>query len=64
MIEGYREVRELPEEQLAMLPTFFLVRGLVYLGWVHTRKDTDTARAVTPELIEGVVALAEDYLEQ
>ncbi|MEH6579973.1 MAG: phosphotransferase [Amphritea sp.] len=64
MIEGYREVRELPEEQLAMLPTFFLVRGLVYLGWVHTRKDTDTAKAVTPELIEGVIALVTDYLDQ
>lgn len=62
MIAGYRQERMLPEEQLEMLPTFFLVRGLVYLGWVHTRKETDTAKAITGELINGVVALAEKYV--
>lgn len=64
MIKGYREVRQLPDSHLQMLPTFFLVRGLVYLGWVHTRKETETAKQVTTELIEGVTALAEDYLSQ
>ena len=64
MVEGYREVRELPDSHLEMLPTFFLVRGLVYLGWVHTRKDTETAQAVTGDLIEGVTALAADYLSE
>lgn len=64
MVKGYREVRQLPDSHLQMLPTFFLVRGLVYLGWVHTRKETETAKQVTTELIEGVTALAEDYLRQ
>ncbi|QCY09460.1 phosphotransferase [Pseudomonas sp. MPC6] len=62
MIECYRYVRELPQAHLAMLPTFFLVRGLVYLGWVHTRKDTETAKALTADLIDRVVALADAYL--
>lgn len=61
MVEGYREVRELPEEHLALLPTFFMVRGLVYLGWTHTRKETETAQAATPSLIESVTAMAEEY---
>ena len=62
-IEGYRSRRELPDSHLAMLPTFFLLRGLVYLGWAHTRKETETAQELTPLLIEAVTALATDYLD-
>lgn len=62
MVEGYRSVRPLPDEHLALLPTFFLMRGLVYLGWAHTRKETETAKALTPMMIEAVTALATDYL--
>ncbi len=62
MVEGYRSVRPLPDEHLALFPTFFLMRGLVYLGWAHTRRETETAKALTPMIIEAVVALSEDYL--
>jgi len=62
MVAGYQEVRDLPPEFEQKLPLFLLLRGLTYLGWVHTRKDTDTARELTPILVEGVTALAADYL--
>ena len=62
MVAGYQEVRDLPPEFEQKLPLFLLLRGLTYLGWVHTRKDTDTAREQTPILVEGVTALAADYL--
>ncbi len=62
MVEGYRSVRELPDEHLALLPTFFLIRGLVYLGWGHTRRETETAQTLTPMMIEAVTAMAEDFI--
>jgi Ser/Thr protein kinase RdoA (MazF antagonist) len=62
MIAGYREVRDLPPEFKEKLPLFLLLRGFSYLGWAHTRRETDTARELTPELVTGVTALAEDFL--
>jgi Ser/Thr protein kinase RdoA (MazF antagonist) len=62
MLAGYQEVKELPPEFEARLPLFLLLRGFSYLGWAHTRKETDTARELTPMLVEGVTALASEYL--
>jgi hypothetical protein len=45
-----------------MLPLFFLARGITYLGWVHTRSETETARELTPMIRELVCDLAENYL--
>jgi len=61
LIEGYRTERELSDEHLEMLPTLLMARGLTYVGWLHTRRETDTAKELTPVVIEGVCALAEDY---
>jgi Ser/Thr protein kinase RdoA (MazF antagonist) len=57
-IAGYRSQRALPDEHLALLPTLVLARGLTYLGWVHTRRETETARALTPLIVELVCDLA------
>ncbi len=62
LIAGYRTHRSLPEDQLAWLPLFLLARGFTYLGWVHTRQETETARELTPVLVTKACALAEDYL--
>lgn len=62
LIEGYRRVRSLPDEQLRQLPLFLLARSFTYLGWVHTRQETETARELTPMLIEKACRLAGDYL--
>ena len=62
VIEGYRSVRQLPDSHLELLPTCLLARGLTYLAWVHSRHETETAQEIAPVLIEGVCALAEDYL--
>lgn len=62
MIDGYRKERALPDEDLARLPMFLAARGTTYLGWVHERKDTQTAKALTPFLIELACAAASDYL--
>ncbi|WP_161599935.1 phosphotransferase [Pseudomonas sp. MPC6] len=62
LVEGYRSVRELPDSHLELLPTCLLARGLTYLAWVHSRYETETAQEIAPVLIEGVCALAGDYL--
>lgn len=62
VIEGYRSLRALPDEQLERLPLFFLARGFTYVGWVHTRPETQTAEEMTPMLVEAVCSVAEEYL--
>jgi hypothetical protein len=43
-VEGDSSQRERPHSHLAMLSTFFLLRGLVYLGWAHAREETEVAQ--------------------
>ena len=64
LIEGYRAHRQLPDQQLEMMPLFFLARGFTYIGWVHTRHETETAQELTPMLLEAACGLAEDYLSK
>ena len=62
LVEGYRVHRSMTDRDLERLPLFFLARGLTYIGWVHTRQETQTARELTPMLLEAACGLAEDYL--
>lgn len=62
LLAGYRSERSLSDEQLSRLPLFMLARGFTYVGWVHTRSETETARELTPMLLDAACALAEDYL--
>jgi Ser/Thr protein kinase RdoA (MazF antagonist) len=62
LIRGYRSERPLPDRALESLPLFLAARGTTYLGWVHTRQGSGTARELTPSLIERACAVAEEYL--
>lgn len=62
LIRGYRTARPLSDAALERLPLFLAARGTTYLGWVHTRPDTDTAREMTRFLIASACAAAERYL--
>ena len=62
LIDGYRKHRQMTDEQLSLLPLFFLARSTTYIGWVHTRSETETARELTPWLIELCCGFADDYL--
>ena len=46
----------------SLLPLFYTARGFTYLGWVHTRHETETARELTPMLIELSCGVARRYL--
>jgi Ser/Thr protein kinase RdoA (MazF antagonist) len=62
IMDGYRAVRPLSDEQLGHMPLFYLLRGFTYLGWAHTRAETQTARDLTPAMVALVCGLAETYL--
>ena len=62
LITGYRQHRPLTDEHLAWLPIMLMARATTYLGWMHTRSETETAREMTPFIIELVFSLVEDYL--
>lgn len=64
LIAGYRKHRPLNDEALESLPLLFLARGFTYIGWVHTRHETETARELTPMLLSTACELAEDYLQK
>ncbi|MDY0745215.1 phosphotransferase [Paucibacter sp. R3-3] len=65
LVAGYRRHRALPDDSLqALLPMFLAARGSTYLGWVHERHHTETARQLTPQLIELACAAAGDYLRE
>ena len=64
VIEGYRRERALPDDELAHMPLFELGRAFSYLGWVHTRSETESAQSLAPEVAQLVCTLAEDYLRR
>jgi Ser/Thr protein kinase RdoA (MazF antagonist) len=61
-VDGYRTARALPEDQLALMPTMLMARGLSYVGWPAGRPEIDFAREVAPFLAEDATMLARDYL--
>ena len=61
-LEGYRRVISLPDAHVAMLPALIMARHLISLGWVHTRRETETAYSFTGPLIEIALAWSDRYL--
>ena len=60
-IDGYRTVRQLPDEHLAMLPTFLMARALTCLGSLSSPARSQLAPESEPALVDTVCSLAEDY---
>ncbi|USD67300.1 aminotransferase class III-fold pyridoxal phosphate-dependent enzyme [Vibrio sp. SCSIO 43136] len=62
ILVGYMEVRPMDDNHLDKLPLFLFIRSVTYLGWMHTRRDSSTAKEMTGMVIEAATALAEQYL--
>lgn len=45
-VAGYRSVRPLSQQTLALLPMFRLIRGMAQIGWFHQRPELDRAERV------------------
>jgi len=62
LITGYRKHRQLTDRDLELLPLFFLARATTYVGWVHTRSETQTAQELTPMIVGMACDFADEYL--
>jgi len=59
-VEGYRSVRPITEEDLAMLPWFLLVRGMAEIGWFADRPENATPAELTA-MKDFVIAQCRDF---
>lgn len=59
---GYREVRPLSKADENEIPTFIMLRRLLLVAWIGTRRDTALAKSMGVAYSEGTVALCEKYL--
>jgi Ser/Thr protein kinase RdoA (MazF antagonist) len=62
VLDGYQSVRSLQQRDLDTMKLFFAARSLTYLGWVHTRQNTQTAMELTPIIIENAKEACSKYL--
>lgn len=61
-VEGYRTEAPLAEEEVAMLPTFVMLRRLLLTAWIASHAETPTAQEMGPAYTEGTIRLAEGFL--
>ena len=61
-VNGFRELRELPDEHIAMLPTFVFARLLSYLGHTVSRNHLEIAQEGQQILLDSLERTAPDYL--
>jgi Ser/Thr protein kinase RdoA (MazF antagonist) len=59
-VQGYRDVRPVSEEDLAMLPLFLLVRGMAEIGWFADRPENATPAQLTA-MKDFVIAQCRDF---
>lgn len=62
LLDGYAQVLPLEQAALDMLPCMLFMRGIVYLGWMHTRSNTPTARELTAHVLAQTLALGQQLL--
>jgi Ser/Thr protein kinase RdoA (MazF antagonist) len=63
LIVGYRSKRAIPDEDLALLRTFMVVRMLASLGWLNERPEVGFYK-VLPTLIELACTQARELLDE
>ena len=61
---GYRRVRDLSRTDEVEIPTFIMLRRLLLVAWIGTRRDTDLAKSMGVDYSEGTMGLCEDYLRR
>ena len=62
LIDGYRKHPPFTGDDVKLLPLFYLVRHTTYVGWLHTKFETETAKELKPFILELVCGLTEEYL--
>jgi len=62
MVEGYRRSRPLSAEHVDMIQDFVVIRVLVSLGWLHTRREIEGVDEFTAWLVDLSEGMFTDYL--
>lgn len=62
VIKGYQSVRSLQQRDLDTMDLFMAARSLTYMGWVHTRRNTETAMELTPFIVENAERICLNYM--
>ena len=62
-LKGYRSTRSLSEEDVDMIPTFLVCRGLVVLGWLHTRRNTEFVQKHASDLTTLILLMTRGYVK-
>ncbi len=61
-LRGYQNVRALPADHLALIPTFVMLRRIQLTAWIASHADADAAATFGPEFVSGTAELAQRYL--
>lgn len=61
-LEGYQSIAPLAAADVAMLPTFIMLRRLLLTAWLASHAETPTAQELGPTYTAGTLRLAEAYL--
>lgn len=62
-LRGYLPHRDLSEDDLAMIPTFVMMRRLMLTAWLGSHPESPPAQAFGTSYARGTVALAARYLD-
>lgn len=62
--QAYREVRDLPDEDEAEIPTFLMLRRLLTLAFLGNNPGIDVSRQMLADFPEQTCEIAEGYLRQ
>jgi Ser/Thr protein kinase RdoA (MazF antagonist) len=63
-VKGYRRARELPEADVAEIPTFIMYRRMVLIAWIGSHAETDLAQSMGVPYTNDTVPLATAYLKK
>ncbi len=61
-LQGYRGLRALDERDLAMIPTFIIMRRLQLTAWLASRPDSDPVPSTLPGWVPDTLSLCLRYL--
>ncbi|MBH3426685.1 phosphotransferase enzyme family protein [Pseudomonas alkylphenolica] len=63
LLDGYHSVKPLTTADRAALPLFLALRGMTYLGWLHTRQNAEINAELGPLVVERTCQLAREFLD-
>lgn len=61
-LRGYRELNPIPTGDLALIPTFVMMRRIMLTAWIASHHDADSAKGVSADFAPNTAKLAERYL--